>query len=141
LFAIIRVALIDTPELPHTAQDKKLNDAIVEAQYKWGKAAKDAIASKVAETSKELKLTVTGFDSKYNRNIAAVGFSDGTDWGTYLVDRGLALVYTKYAVGVANYDALCLAQEKAKAQGLGFWSDPNFKEPSEFRKYKENLCK
>lgn len=138
-FAIVRVALIDTPELPHTKADKALKDEISLAQWKWGRAAKKAIADKISETSKRLTLIVTSFDAKYNRNIATIMFSDGTDWGVYLVSQGLAIVYEKYAVGFTDYSTLCQAQSEAKAKGLGFWADPNFKEPSAFREYKKQL--
>lgn len=133
--AVVRIARIDAPEVPHTAEQKKLRSRVALCQYKWGQAARDAISHKIAEVGSLLTFEVVGFDNRYNRNIALARFADGAEWGTYLVERGLALVYDKYAVLGVDFGNLKQVEAQAKEQRLGVWSDPaDFLEPWEFRK-------
>lgn len=135
LYSIIRVGLIDCAETPHKPSEKLLSDPIAISQYKWGNAARNAITTKIKETSNNLTLSLLGFDSKYNRNICSIAFSDGMDWSVYLVSFGLALVYAKYTYDSNQFQFLSNLQASAQSQKLGIWSDPNFLEPSIFRTY------
>lgn len=133
--AVVRIARIDSPEVPYTAAQRRAKSKVAICQYKWGKAAKDAISQKIAEVGNLLTFEVVGFDNRYNRNIALARFADGVDWGSYLVERGLALVYDKYAVLGVDFGNLKQLEAQAKEQRLGVWSDPaDFLEPWEFRK-------
>jgi micrococcal nuclease len=132
--AVVRIARIDAPEVPHTLQQKAFKSKVALSQYKWGKAAKDAITSKIEEQGLNITFETVGFDNRYNRNLAMARFHDGTDWGTHLVELGLAMVYDKYAVLGLDYEQLKNAERIAKEKKKGLWSDPDFVAPWEFRK-------
>lgn len=133
--AVVRIARIDAPEVPYTAAQRKAKSKIALCQYKWGKVAKDAIAQKINAVGNILTFEVVGFDNRYNRNIALARFADGVEWGSFLVEQGLALVYDKYAALGVDFGNLKQLEAQAKEQHLGVWSDPaDFLEPWEFRK-------
>jgi endonuclease YncB( thermonuclease family) len=103
----VRVNWIDAPELGQP----------------FGHTAKQAMSGLVF--GKEVELSTRGKD-RYGRTLALV-FVDGVDAGLELIRLGMAWPYYKY-LPEADQElrvAYLAAAERAKANRLGLWSDPD----------------
>jgi micrococcal nuclease len=111
----IRLAFCDAPE----------------KKQAFGARAKQAMSELVF--GKDIELRQHAID-RYGRAVAQVGV-DGKDVGAEMLRRGLAWVYERYITeaSIEIQDAYRKAQEEAKAERLGLWSDPNAIPPWIFR--------
>ena len=107
----IRSAFLDAPELGQP----------------FGYRAKQAMSALVF--GKEIVVHPHTID-RYGRLVAVV-YVDGSDAGLQMLQQGLAWCYTRYLPeAAANIQASYRqAQNEARAQRRGLWSDPNPVEP------------
>jgi micrococcal nuclease len=111
----IRLAFCDAPE----------------KKQAFGARAKRALSDLVFDREVELR---THAIDRYGRTVAQVGV-DGKDVGTEMLRQGLALVYDRYITEASTeaQETYRKAQEEAKAERQGLWSDPNSIPPWIFR--------
>lgn len=107
----IRLNQIDAPELGQPFSQKS-RDKLSEMTY-----------------AQYVNIEQSGKD-KYGRTIAEVYLQDGTNVNLEMVKSGMAWAYTEYATN----PEYARAQESAKQQGLGIWSQPDPIYPSDWRK-------
>jgi micrococcal nuclease len=123
----IRLAFCDAPE----------------KKQAFGARAKQAMSELVF--GKDIDLLPHAID-RYGRTVAQV-VSDGKDVGTEMLREGLAWVYDRYITEASTevQNAYRKAQEEAKAEGLGLWSDPKSIPPWIFRDlvkaHQEQACR
>jgi micrococcal nuclease len=111
----IRLAFCDAPE----------------KKQAFGARAKQAMSELVF--GKDIELRTHAID-RYGRTVAQV-LVDGKDVGAEMVRQGMAWVYDRYITEASTeiQDTYRKAQEEAKAEQLGLWSDPNANPPWIFR--------
>jgi endonuclease YncB( thermonuclease family) len=111
----IRLAFCDAPE----------------KKQAFGTRAKQAMSELVF--GKDIELRPHAID-RYGRAVAQVEV-DGKDIGFEMVRQGLAWVYDRYITeaSIEIQETYRKAQEEAKANRLGLWSDPNSMPPWIFR--------
>ena len=78
---------------------------------------------------KEVKVEIRDTD-RYGREVAFV-YIDGTDKNLKMIQAGFAWWYEKYGPNNTTYQA---AQEKAKNEKVGLWSNKDAIEPWAWRK-------
>jgi endonuclease YncB( thermonuclease family) len=102
-----------------------------EKKQAFGSRAKHAMSELVF--GKEIDLRPHAID-RYGRTVAQVGV-DGKDAGLEMVRQGLAWVYEQYIPEASSevQETYRKAQEEAKADRQGLWSDPNSIPPWIFR--------
>jgi endonuclease YncB( thermonuclease family) len=102
-----------------------------EKKQAFGSRAKQAMSELVF--GKEIDLRPHAID-RYGRTVAQVGV-DGKDAGLEMVRQGLAWVYEQYITeaSLEVQETYRKAQEEAKADRQGLWSDPNSIPPWIFR--------
>jgi micrococcal nuclease len=102
-----------------------------EKKQAFGSRAKQAMSELVF--GKEIDLRPHAID-RYWRTVAQVDV-DGKDVGLEMVRQGMAWVYELYIVEASQeiQETYQKAQEEAKADRLGLWSDPNAIPPWIFR--------
>ena len=115
----VRIAFCDAPE----------------RRQAFGTRAKQAMSE--LAFGKEIELRQHAID-RYGRTVAQV-FVDGKDVGLEMLREGLAWVYDRYITEASTevQETYRKAQEEAKAEHRGLWSDPNSIPPWIFR----NLAK
>ena len=115
----IRLAFCDAPE----------------KKQAFGTRAKQAMSEMVF--GKDIELRQHAID-RYGRTVAQV-FVDGKDVGLEMLRQGFAWVYNRYITEASTevQETYRKAQEEAKAEQRGLWSDPNSIPPWIFR----NLAK
>ena len=101
----------------------------------FGTRAKQAMSE--LAFGKEIELRKHAID-RYGRTVAQV-FVDGKDVGLEMLRQGFAWVYDRYITEASTevQETYRKAQEEAKAEQRGLWSDPNSIPPWIFR----NLAK
>jgi micrococcal nuclease len=102
-----------------------------EKKQAYGARAKKAMSELVF--GKDIDLRPHAFD-RYGRTVAQVGV-DGKDVGLEMVRQGLSWVYERYITEASAeiQETYRKAQEEAKADRQGLWSDPNAIPPWIFR--------
>jgi endonuclease YncB( thermonuclease family) len=102
-----------------------------EKKQAFGSRAKHAMSELVF--GKEIDLRPHAID-RYGRTVAQIGV-DGKDAGLEMVRQGLAWVYEQYIPEASSevQETYRKAQEEAKADRQGLWSDPNSIPPWIFR--------
>ena len=100
-----------------------------EKKQAFGSKAKDFLSSLIFGCA--VTVQPNGKDI-YGRTIAKIYHAD-RDVGLAMIECGYAWWYQQYAKKDVDYKQ---AQQKAKAQQLGLWADPNPVDPAKFRKYK-----
>jgi len=115
----VRIAFCDAPE----------------KRQAFGTRAKQAMSE--LAFGKEIELRKHAID-RYGRTVAQV-FVDGKDVGLEMLRQGFAWVYDRYITEASTevQETYRKAQEEAKAEQRGLWSDPNSIPPWIFR----NLAK
>ena len=88
---------------------------------RYGQEAKLRLGHMLENQSAQVLLNTTQAKDTSGRYLAEL-FVDDRDVGLELVKQGLALVYSKYPF--ATMTVYLQEQEKAKAQQLGLWGDP-----------------
>ena len=100
----------------------------------WGqphnRAATRALSAMVS--GEDVRLRVIDHD-RYNRNVAMVYLSDGTNVNVQMVEGGHAWWYRRYA---ASYQGLEAAQRRAKSEGRGLWAGDDPVPPWNWRRGK-----
>jgi hypothetical protein len=101
----------------------------------FGARAKQAMSELVF--GKDIVLRQYAID-RYGRTVAQVS-ADGKDVGEEMLRQGMAWVYDRYVIEASTevQETYRKAQDEAKAERLGLWSDPNSIPPWIFR----NLAK
>lgn len=108
----VRVWGIDAPEM---------------GQRPWGDRARDQLQGLLSNGAIRVEVADT---DRYGRTVARL-YENGQDIGLALVRQGRAVVYRQYN----NSPAYRKAQEQARREGLGIWSQPGAQqEPWEWRK-------
>ena len=111
----VRIAFCDAPE----------------KRQAFGTRAKQAMSE--LAFGKEIELRRHAID-RYGRTVAQV-FVDGKDVGLEMLRQGFAWVYDRYITDASTevQETYRKAQEEAKAERRGLWSDPNSIPPWIFR--------
>jgi micrococcal nuclease len=102
-----------------------------EKKQAFGTRAKQVMSELVF--GKDIELRTRAVD-RYGRTVAQV-LVEGKDVGTEMVRQGMAWVYDRYITEASSeiQDTYRKAQEEAKAEQRGLWSDPNAIPPWIFR--------
>lgn len=117
----VRLACVDAPE----------------SQQPFGRQAREKLKA-LLELDGRIIINETDTD-RYGRKVAEV-FVDqpNTEADIFvqeeLVKAGLALGYERYARNCPNWDAISTAEQDAKQQRVGVWSQPNPQPPWEYRR-------
>jgi micrococcal nuclease len=102
-----------------------------EKKQAFGARAKQAMSELVFD--KDIELRTHAID-RYGRTVARVAV-DGKDVGEEMLRQGMAWIYNRYITEAPTeiQDTYRKAQEEAKADKRGLWSDPNAIPPWLFR--------
>lgn len=124
----------DTITVLHERQQTRVRVAGIDAPEKrqaFGQRSKQALSDCAFGKDVEVRWSKT---DRYGRTIGKV-MAGGTDCGLRQIELGLAWHYKAYAKEQAREDreAYGSAEHKARAAGLGLWSDPHPTPPWEFR--------
>lgn len=97
-----------------------------ESRQAWGQRSKQSLSDLVFKKT----VNVEQVDrDQYGRSVCRI-FVDGIDVNKTQLQRGMAWWYKRYSSD-ANYRQ---AENTAKQQGIGLWSEPNPVPPWEFRR-------
>jgi len=140
----IRLNWIDAPEVKHSGQTPK--NIIEERQWYWGDRSKIEVEKFIDNSAEPGHIWISPYEvDKYGRILADV-FSDYRYLNKYnlqriLLRKGLAVDFFPRMERVvsADYERTALftsmlrSLHQAKMQQMGFWSDPNFVRPFDYR--------
>lgn len=123
----IRFCGIDAPETKHGKQPGQ----------PLGNESRANLQRLIDEAHGEVQLSIVDSD-RYGRKVAEVFTVLGDGSEKFLqeeqVKTGFALAYPQYLSSCPNKDSILKAEEIAKRNRFGVWSDPNTVPPWEFRK-------
>ena len=98
----------------------------------WGKEATAALSSQIA--GRVVEVVVEDVD-RYSRQVGIIFMGD-LNVNLWMVSRGHAWVYERYCVLRDVCRDMSLAQDKARAEGLGLWGLPEAVAPWDYRRGK-----
>lgn len=133
---IVKITDGDTMEMVSGGYSYKIRLAHIDAPEKkqaYGTKAKQYLSDLCF--GKTVTMTVTDVD-RYDRNVAVITLSDGTNVNKKMVEAGFAWWYRKYSSD-ESYGKLEAAARKAKR---GLWADKNPTAPWEWRKPSQEQC-
>ncbi len=128
----VRFACIDSPEVPHTANERKSRKLVDKSQFKWGERAQQRVQELVSQGGDRVELTITDTD-RYGRKISEVRLPNGTFIQQVLVKEGLSQVYRPYLKNCPSAALVEQAETEAKQRRRGVWSDAKYVSPWEWR--------
>ena len=134
---MIRVLDGDTIEVLHNTRAERIRLNGIDCPEKgqaYGQKAKHAASALVF--GKEVTLHTYGLD-KYQRTIADVLLSDGTNVNHELVKDGWCWWYRKYAPDDTKLEKL---EKEAIEAKKGLWADQKYLQPWEWRKRNRLAC-
>lgn len=107
-----------------------------ERSQAFGNVSRQAMAKVVFQKNVNAQCSST---DRYGRKICVI-YANGVDAGLQLINQGLAWHYKQYANEQSPRDraGYAYAEENARAQRVGLWSEPNPMAPWDFRKSKRN---
>lgn len=105
-----------------------------EKSQAFGTVARQAMAKAVFQKNVQARCPST---DRYGRKICVI-YVNGVDAGLQLVNQGLAWHYKQYSKEQTSDDRMnyAYAEENARAQRVGLWTEPNPMAPWDFRKNK-----
>lgn len=127
----------DTIRVVKDNKEYKIRLACIDArelQQKGGIGDRDFLRKLIRDNGDRVKLNVTGKD-RYKRLIAEVYVKQGFIQEIQ-VKNGKAFSYPQYKKDCPNFPKIENAEQFAKNNKLGLWSEKNVIPPSEFRKKK-----
>ncbi|PZO42576.1 MAG: nuclease [Phormidesmis priestleyi] len=111
---------------------------VPEKEQAMGIESRDHLRSLVAQGNGRIILVETDTD-QYGRTVAEafIPTSDGKEeihLNTQMVADGMAYVYPKYVGSCLNGSRMQVAEEAAKRQAIGVWSNPTSQKPWDYRR-------
>lgn len=109
-----------------------------EKDQSMGIESRDHLRSLVAQGNGHIILVETDTD-QYGRTVAEafVAMSGGKEeihLNTQMVADGMAYVYSKYVGSCPNGSRMQVAEDMAKRQAIGVWSNPTLQKPWDYRR-------
>ncbi|MBD2778661.1 thermonuclease family protein [Iningainema tapete] len=128
----VRLACIDADE---TAKPGKPSQSV------YAEQAKDYLQELFNQSGDKVNLKIIESD-RYNRKVSEIWINSSTGEkqlvNELLVTKGLARTHTRYLSKCPSAQAIKQAEEQAKVQKIGIWSDSSSISPWEFRKKYQN---
>jgi micrococcal nuclease len=133
---VVRIADGDTIVLDNAGKREKVRLVCIDApelsQARWGEASKQYLHQLAPPGSLVSLRRVT--TDRYGRTIAEVFLPDQRSANLLLVQAGLAAVYERYLDNCPNPSDYVQAERDAKQARRGFWGDPGFVLPWDYKR-------